>query len=42
MQWKGSSCCEYDGKSTETGTTWSECSNGGKAFVEQMLSLEEI
>ena len=42
MQWNGASCCEFDGKSMETETTWSEFPNGGKAIVEQILASEEI
>ena len=42
MQWNGASHCEFDWKSMETKTTtWSEFSNGGKAIVEQILTLEE-
>ena len=33
---------EFDGKSMETETTWSEFPNGGKAIVEQILASEEI
>ena len=43
MKCNGTSCSEYDGKSTETDkTTWSEFLNGGKAVVEQILASEEI
>ena len=41
MQWNRASHCEYDGKSMETETTWSEFHNGGKAIVEQILGPEE-
>ena len=42
MQWNGTSCREFDGKSIETGTTiWSEFSNRGKAIVEQPLASKE-
>ena len=41
MQWNGESCCEYDGKSMETETTWSKFPNGGKAIAEQILASEE-
>ena len=35
-------CCEFDGKSIETGTTTrSEFPNGGKAIVEQILVSQE-
>ena len=43
MQWNGVSCCKLVGKSMETETTtWSKFPSGGKAFVEQILALEEI
>ena len=43
MQWKGTSCCEFDGKSMETDTkTWSGFHDIRKAIVEQILALEEI
>ena len=43
MQWIGTSCCKFDGKSMETETKiWSEFLNGGKAIVEQILASEEI
>ena len=43
MQWIGTSCCKFDGKSMETETTtWSEFPNGAKAIVEQILASEEI
>ena len=41
MPWNRASHCEYDGKSMETETTWSEFHNGGKAIVEQILASEE-
>ena len=41
MRWNGTSRCEFDGKSVESGT-WSEFPNGGKAIVEQILASEEI
>ena len=41
MWWNGASCCEFDGKSMETETTWSEFPDGGKAIVEQVLASEE-
>ena len=40
MQWNRASHCEFDGKSMETETTWSEFPNGGKAIVEQILASE--
>ena len=42
MQWIWSSCCEFDGKSMETETRWSEFPNRWKAIVEQILVAEEI
>ena len=41
MWWNKASCCEFDRKSMETMTTWSEFSNGGKAIAEQILASEE-
>ena len=42
MQWKGTSPCEYKGKSMEAETaTWSEFANGGKTIVEQILASGE-
>ena len=41
MQWNRTSRCEFDGKSMETKTTWSEITNGGKAIVEQIAASEE-
>ena len=41
MWQNGASCCEFDGKSMETETTWSEFPDGGKAIVEQVLASEE-
>ena len=40
MQWNGASRWQFDGKSMETETTWSEFPNGGKAIVEQILASE--
>ena len=42
MRWNGASRCEFDGKSMETETTWSEFLNGGKVIVEQILVSGEI
>ena len=43
MEWNRASCCEYDGKLTETETTtWSEFLNEGKTNAEQILGWEEI
>ena len=43
VQWNGTSCCEFDGKSMETEiTTWSESPNGRKGIVQQILASEEI
>ena len=42
MRWNGTSHFEFNGKSTETETTWSEFPNGGKAIAEQILASQEI
>ena len=43
MQWNGTSCFVYLGKSLETETTaWSEFPNRRKAIVEQILESEEM
>ena len=42
MWWNKAFRGEFDGKSIETETTWSEFPNGGKAIVEQILASEEI
>ena len=41
MWWNKAFRGEFDGKSIETETTWSEFPNGGKAIVEQTLVSEE-
>ena len=41
MQWNKASRCEYDEKSMETKTTWSEFPNGGKTIVEQILASDK-
>ena len=42
MRWNESSPFEFEGKSMETETTWSEFYKEGKAIVEQIPASEEI
>ena len=42
MQWNGTSCFEFIGKSMETERTTLVFPNGGNTIVEQILAPEEI